>query len=75
MDGERRLNNENYLILKLVENSDSIPSMMNSITHETAHNSISPVNSDSFHPQAVDGLVVKKEEPMDASAESQNGQV
>ncbi|KAL7074621.1 hypothetical protein ACQ4LE_005522 [Meloidogyne hapla] len=75
LEGERRLNNDNYLVIKLEENS-SLP--LNSTQHhQIPSDHSSPVNSENTHnSNAMDGQTeissfIKKEEPMDVS--SQNG--
>ena len=81
MEGERRLNNDNYLIIKLEENSSSSLHQLNSTTqhhHQIPSDHSSPVNSENTHnsnnaiDNVMDSGLIKKEEPMDVS--SQNGE-
>uniref|UniRef100_A0A915NH34 E3 ubiquitin protein ligase n=1 Tax=Meloidogyne floridensis TaxID=298350 RepID=A0A915NH34_9BILA len=80
LEGERRLNNDNYLIIKLEENSSSSLHQLNSTTqhHQIPSDHSSPVNSENTHnsnnaiDNVMDSGLIKKEEPMDVS--SQNGE-
>ncbi|CAK5021401.1 unnamed protein product [Meloidogyne enterolobii] len=81
LEGERRLNNDNYLIIKLEENSSSSFHQLNSTTqhhHQIPSDHSSPVNSENTHnsnnamDNVIDSGLIKKEEPMDVS--SQNGE-
>nr|CAD2181805.1 unnamed protein product [Meloidogyne enterolobii] len=82
LEGERRLNNDNYLVIKLEENSSSSLHQLNSTTqhhhHQIPSDHSSPVNSENTHnsnnamDNVMDSGLIKKEEPMDVS--SQNGE-
>jgi hypothetical protein len=63
LDGERRLNNDNYLIIKLEESSASGNTQTTNFrAHELRGNTPSPANSEN-----ADGIEVKKEPMNDAS--------
>ncbi|KAL3097791.1 hypothetical protein niasHS_000526 [Heterodera schachtii] len=75
LDGERRVNNDNYLIIKLEDEMPSgsaMPSGNSSVSQLEGERASQKADTDGTSPATLDAVEVKKEEPTDTA--SQNGQ-